>query len=233
MAGLTQPQISYDQFCLRICTAETNNVTAALQCEHELDIMGCRWVMAIDDFYRSNGTFTSCEGEAAAPPGLYPQADGSTSTFRQRYTGTWSADGSLGVFTVGQTVTPSAPAFWPATSNCVTYSTIGNGVATTDYMVTAAPVTFVSGSSATVTGLSTTTMATVTTPTNIVESTSTAAEATDAASTDGSKSGEAGSSAGAATTSSGSSSSAGVSASSSFGAVAVVAGALLGAAVIF
>lgn len=26
-------QISYDQFCLRICTAQTANVSTALQCE--------------------------------------------------------------------------------------------------------------------------------------------------------------------------------------------------------
>jgi hypothetical protein len=57
-----------------------------------------------------NGTFTSCDADAGAGPGLYPQANGSTSTFRQRYTGTYT-DGA-GVpqqFTVGQTVTPSAP----------------------------------------------------------------------------------------------------------------------------
>lgn len=31
-----------DQYCLRICTAETDDVSAALQCEHELDVMGCQ-----------------------------------------------------------------------------------------------------------------------------------------------------------------------------------------------
>ena len=137
-------QISFDQFCLRICTAETANVTTALQCEHELDVMGCQFVMAIPDFYQSNNSFTSCEGEAAPPPGLYPQPDGSTSTFRQRYTGTYTApDGQTEIWKVGQTITPSAPAFYPATSNCVTYSTISNGVNTANYMVTAAPVLLV------------------------------------------------------------------------------------------
>ncbi|WRT70938.1 uncharacterized protein IL334_007937 [Kwoniella shivajii] len=138
--------ISYDQFCVRVCTAETANVTAALQCEHELDIMGCQFVMAIEDFYQENNTFTSCDGEAAAPPGLYPQANGSTSTFRQRYTGTYSNDGGVGYFTVGQTVTPSSVAFYPATSNCVTYSTISNGVNTGDWAVTATPSILASGS---------------------------------------------------------------------------------------
>ncbi|OCF54585.1 glycoprotein [Kwoniella mangroviensis CBS 10435] len=138
--------ISYDQFCLRVCTAETGNVTAALQCEHELDIMGCQFVMAIEDFYQSNNTFTECEGESAAPPGLYPQPDGSYSTFRQRYTGTYTADGTVGMFTVGQTVTPSSVAFYPATSNCKTYSTISNGINTGDWAVTATPSVLVGGS---------------------------------------------------------------------------------------
>ncbi|WVQ95426.1 hypothetical protein IAU59_002523 [Kwoniella sp. CBS 9459] len=138
--------ISYDQFCLRICTAEANGVTAAIQCEHELDIMGCQFVMAIEDFYQSNNSFTSCEGEPAAPPGHYPQSNGSTSTFKQRYTGSFTDNGSVGYWTVGQTVTPSAPAFYPATSNCVTYSTISNGVNSGDWAVTATPSILAAGS---------------------------------------------------------------------------------------
>ncbi|CAK9785271.1 hypothetical protein CC85DRAFT_285338 [Cutaneotrichosporon oleaginosum] len=163
--------ISFDQFCLRICTAEdpANGVTAALQCEHELDIMGCRFVMAIEDHFRSNGTFTECDGEPAAPPGLYPLPGGGTSTFRQRYTGTWtnSANRETGVFTVGRTVTPSAPAFWPKTSNCFTYSTISNGVDMANLMVTAAPTVLAKGSSSVVTGIASTSQAVVTTPTKV------------------------------------------------------------------
>jgi hypothetical protein len=120
--------------------------------------MGCRFVMAIDDFYRSNGTYTSCDGEPAAAPGLYPQPDGSTSTFRQRFTGTWGG----AVHTIGNTVTPSAPAFWPKTSNCVTYSTIANGVDPANLMVTAAPTLLVGSASTTVVSVPTTTMATTT-----------------------------------------------------------------------
>ncbi|KAL7416299.1 hypothetical protein BDY24DRAFT_438827 [Mrakia frigida] len=100
--------ISFDQFCIRICIAETPTVPAALQCEHELDVMGCRFVMPGD---YSNNSFTSCEGEAAAPPGLYLQPDGSTSTFRQ-----------------GMPVTPAAAYATPATSNCVSTSSISNGL---------------------------------------------------------------------------------------------------------
>jgi hypothetical protein len=116
-------------------------------CEHELDIMGCQFVMAIGDFYQSNNSFTSCDGDAAAPPGLYPLGGGSTSTFRQRYTGTYTADGTVGQWTIGNTVTPTAPFTIPATSNCVTYSTISNGVNTQNFAVESAPV-IVDGSNA-------------------------------------------------------------------------------------
>jgi len=86
--------------------------------------MGCQFVMPGD---YTNNSFTSCEGEAAIAPGLYPQPDGSTSTFRQYFTGPG--------YTVGQLVTPTAPAAIPATSNCVTYQTIGNGVDTANLVV--------------------------------------------------------------------------------------------------
>lgn len=161
-------------------------MTTALQCEHELDIMGCRWVMAIEDYYRSNGTFTECDGEPAAPPGLYSLPNGGTSTFRQRYTGTWtnSENRETGVFTVGQTVTPSAPAFWPKVSNCFTYPTISNGVDFANLMVTAAPTLLAKGSSSVVTGLSTTSQAVVTTPTKVpTVAPSAPASGTDAAGT--------------------------------------------------
>ncbi|KAJ9092783.1 hypothetical protein QFC21_006658 [Naganishia friedmannii] len=119
--------MSDTQFCLRICTAENATVSAALQCQHTLDEMGCEWVMPGD---YTQDTFTSCDGDAAFPPGLYPLANGSTSTFAQRYTGTY-VDGasSTQMFTVGQTVTPPAPYSTPATSNCQTFSSVGNGIA--------------------------------------------------------------------------------------------------------
>jgi len=150
--------ISFDQYCLRICTAENATNTAELQCEHELDIMGCQFVMAIGDYYSSNNTFTSCDGAAAAPPGLYPLANGSTSTFRQRYTGSYTQGGSVGYFTVGQTVTPSAPAWIPATSNCFTYSTISNGVNTANWLVASAPSTLSGGSTLAVGNVASTSM---------------------------------------------------------------------------
>jgi hypothetical protein len=131
--------VSDRHFCVRICTAVVDNIPTALMCEHELDIMGCNFVMAIPWGADEEG-FTECDSEVAAPPGLYPQSDGSYSTFRQRFTGTW--DGA--VHTIGNTVTPSAPAFYPSSSNCRTWSTISNGVDTTDFVVRAAP-TFLAG----------------------------------------------------------------------------------------
>lgn len=78
----------------------------------------------------TEGTFTECQGDSAYPPGIYPLANGSTSTFAQRYTGTYTdGAGSVGTYTVGQTVTPQTPYSTPASSMCTTYSTIGNGAA--------------------------------------------------------------------------------------------------------
>ncbi|WWC65132.1 uncharacterized protein I303_107746 [Kwoniella dejecticola CBS 10117] len=119
--------MSYQQFCLRICIAENSTYSAAEMCQHTLDEMGCNWVMPGD--YTDN-SFTECDGDSAYPPGIYPQANGSTSTFQQRYTGTFTdGSGSVGMWTQGQTVTPQTAYSVPATSNCKTYSTIGNGVA--------------------------------------------------------------------------------------------------------
>lgn len=90
--------MSYNEFCLRICTNE-GQWSAGEMCAHELDLMGCQWVMPGD---YSRNSFTECDGDAAYPPGVYPQADGSYSTFRQRYTGSYWDNGELHYWTVGQ-----------------------------------------------------------------------------------------------------------------------------------
>ncbi|RDB21813.1 hypothetical protein Hypma_010825 [Hypsizygus marmoreus] len=120
--------IDYNQFCLRVCTTANSTYSAAAMCWHELDEMGCQFVMPGN--YNFNGTFETCEAEVAYPPGWYPTAtvDGTTkfSTFAQYFTGT----GANGVpYTVGDTVTPSAPYMTPSSSNCITTSTVSNGVA--------------------------------------------------------------------------------------------------------
>lgn len=117
--------MSYQQFCLRICIAEEAGVTAALQCQHTLDEMGCAWVMPGD---YTNNSFTDCKADPAFPPGMYLEANGSTSTFAQRYTLTQTQDGHLTQYTIGYTVTPSTAYSTPASSECTTYSTVGNGI---------------------------------------------------------------------------------------------------------
>lgn len=89
-------------------------------------------------------SFTECDGDSAYPPGVYPIAGGGYSTFAQRYTGSYTQGGTVGLFTVGQTVTPSSAYSIPATSNCKTYTSIGNGIAS---LKGAAAITGASGSS--------------------------------------------------------------------------------------
>lgn len=119
--------MSYNQFCLRICINANATYSTALMCEHKLDVMGCQFVMPGN--YADN-VFDECEGDSAFPPGIYPQPDGSTSTFAQRYTGTYTdGAGAVQQWTIGQTVTPASAYSLPATSNCVTYSGINYAAA--------------------------------------------------------------------------------------------------------
>lgn len=119
--------MSYNQFCLRICIAENPPFTTEQECQHEIDLMGCQWVMPGD---YTNGTFTDCLADSAYPPGWYPQPGGSVSTFHQRYTGTNSANGAMELWTIGVTVTPEAAFSTPASSQCTTYPSVGNGIPT-------------------------------------------------------------------------------------------------------
>lgn len=126
--------VSFDQFCMRICTAEWGGIPTSIMCEHELDVMGCAFVLPSVNMYNNN-TFTSCEADVGAAPGDYPQPDGSTSTFRQRYVGSYTNEGTVAYWTVGQDVTPAGPATTPAVSMCTTYSTISNGIDTANFAV--------------------------------------------------------------------------------------------------
>ncbi|KAF8897989.1 hypothetical protein CPB85DRAFT_193516 [Mucidula mucida] len=122
--------ISWQQVCFRICTNANATWDAALMCEHELDVMGCEFVMPGN--YQFNGTFESCEAEVAYPPGVYVTAiNGDTteySTFRQYYTGVYTAGSDIVSYTVGTTVTPLTAQMTPSSSNCQTMPTISNGV---------------------------------------------------------------------------------------------------------
>ncbi|KAJ7908895.1 putative Manno protein MP88 [Mycena leptocephala] len=123
--------ISDSQFCLRACYNANSTYSAAFMCWHELDVMGCEFVMP--GTYNPPGTFETCDAEVAYPPGWYPTVvDGTTSfsTFAQFFTGVYTgADGQPTPYTVGDTVTPDAPFSTPSSSNCVTKATISNGIA--------------------------------------------------------------------------------------------------------
>ncbi|KAN0062334.1 hypothetical protein ACQY0O_005216 [Thecaphora frezii] len=120
--------ISYNQVCFRICIAGSDAAPTRLECQHELDVMGCNFVMPGN--YADN-VFETCDGDAAYPPGLYPQPDGSTSTFQQYYTGQYVVNGETMTYQNGSPdqVTPTAAYSLPSTSNCVTTDTIKNGIA--------------------------------------------------------------------------------------------------------
>ncbi|KAJ7659404.1 hypothetical protein B0H17DRAFT_342585 [Mycena rosella] len=135
--GLDEPiaewmmYISANQFCLRACTNANSTYSSAFMCWHELDVMGCEFVMP--GTYHDPGTFETCDADVAYPPGWYPTVvDGTTSfsTFAQYFTGVYNgADGQPTPYTVGDLATPTAPFTIPSSSNCVTKATISNGIA--------------------------------------------------------------------------------------------------------
>ncbi|KAJ7232160.1 hypothetical protein B0H12DRAFT_1223254 [Mycena haematopus] len=120
-----------DQFCLRACYNANSTYSAAFMCWHELDVMGCEFVMP--GTYQPAGVYETCDADVAYPPGWYPTVvDGTTSfsTFAQYFTGVYTgADGQPTPYTVGDTVTPDNPFSTPSSSNCVTQATISNGIA--------------------------------------------------------------------------------------------------------
>ncbi|KAJ7659403.1 hypothetical protein B0H17DRAFT_1185523 [Mycena rosella] len=143
--------VDYNQFCIRACTNANSTYTAGFMCWHELDEMGCEFVMpgtynapgilcvAVSglwslDLRLSDDSSESCDADVAYPPGWYPTTvvDGTTSfsTFAQRFTGSFTGtDGVLSSYTVGDLSTPSGPFTTPSSSNCVTQATISNGIA--------------------------------------------------------------------------------------------------------
>ncbi|KAJ7060493.1 hypothetical protein C8F01DRAFT_1210463 [Mycena amicta] len=110
--------ISDTQFCVRACTNANATYDAAHMCWHQLDVMGCEFVMP--GTYNPPGTFETCDADVAYPPGWYPTIDAagktSFSTFAQYFTGT--------------------VAFIPSSSNCVATPTIANGIALASLGVT-------------------------------------------------------------------------------------------------
>lgn len=119
--------ISYNQVCFRICIAGSEQAPTALECQHELDVMGCNFVMPGN--YADN-VFETCDGDAAYPPGLYPEGNGQTSTFQQYFTGEYVVAGTTYSYTNGAAdqTTPTGAYSTPSTSNCQTTASISNGI---------------------------------------------------------------------------------------------------------
>ncbi|KAJ7143339.1 putative glycoprotein [Mycena crocata] len=148
--------MSATQFCLRACINANSTYSSAHMCWHQLDVMGCEFVMP--GTYHGAGTFETCDADVAYPPGWYPSVvDGKTtfSTFAQYFTGVYTGgDGLPTPYTVGDTVTPTAPFSTPSSSNCVTKATISNGLAasllTANAVGTAPPEGFSSSAAAAV-----------------------------------------------------------------------------------
>lgn len=90
--------VSDSEFCFRGCKDGTN---APALCQHIYDVMGCEWNMPGN----YNPGFDQCDGDSGEPMGVY-----SGSTFYQ-----------------GDPATPP-PHSAPATSSCMTFSTIGNSI---------------------------------------------------------------------------------------------------------
>ena len=203
--------VSYNQLCFRICIAGSEQAPTALECQHELDVMGCNFVMPGN--YADN-VFETCDGDAAYPPGLYPTGNDQTSTFHQYFTGEYVAGGTTYSYTNGAAdqTTPTAAYSTPSTSNCKTTATISNGIKS---IIPTSSASSSSSSSAASSG-------------SMSRATGSSTGSGASASGTGS-SGSSGSSSGSSSSSSGNTSGASTLASSAFGLVASVAAVVAGA----
>jgi hypothetical protein len=129
------------QYCIRVCKEGTAN--APQNCMHTYDIQGCLWNMPGN----YDAGFDSCLADSVIPMGLYPQPDGTTSTYVN-----------------GASPTPPAQSAAP-TSSCTSYtsSVIYNGapaptgVTSSSSAPTSAPTTRTGTSGATTSSPSATT----------------------------------------------------------------------------
>ncbi|KAJ7666742.1 macrophage activating glycoprotein [Mycena polygramma] len=107
--------MSTNQFCLRACTNANSTYSAALM--HQLDVMGCEFVMPGTQLGRITRRYSSetCDADVAYPPGWYPTVvDGTT---------------SFSTFAHRRHCDSRRPVFHASSSNCVTTSTIANNIA--------------------------------------------------------------------------------------------------------
>jgi len=99
--------IGSNMFCLKMCNpGSLPEAEAALLCNHIYDEIGCTY-NAIANYPAINGSFTVCDSDDMAPPGIFTNAAGQTTTWRQPFTGT---------FSVPYTTSPLA------SSNCQTFA---------------------------------------------------------------------------------------------------------------
>ncbi|KAL4399893.1 hypothetical protein ACI68E_002802 [Malassezia pachydermatis] len=119
--------IGHDIMCFRVCIAGSDQATPATECQHTLDEMGCQWVMPGD---YTSGVFDTCDADPAYPPGIFIE-NGSTSSFEQYGTGLWTLNGQRMTYTNGKSgqSTPQIAQSLPKSSNCMTTSSIMNGIA--------------------------------------------------------------------------------------------------------
>jgi len=68
---------SVSEFCIRACNPAGPN--AAILCNHIYDTMGCEWNIPGD----YGDGIDSCKGDDTLPMGIYPNGDGTSSTFQQ------------------------------------------------------------------------------------------------------------------------------------------------------
>ncbi|KAF8600113.1 hypothetical protein BDV93DRAFT_608884 [Ceratobasidium sp. AG-I] len=114
--------MSATNFCIRAC--RDDGVLPKKQCNHIYDLQGCDWNIPAS---YTQGVFEDCKGDVGLPMGIY-----GTSTFRQ-----------------GHGATPAAHPI-PSSSECTSYSTIKNGVATLTANAPTTAATTATGTGATV-----------------------------------------------------------------------------------
>ncbi|KAF9074111.1 hypothetical protein BDP27DRAFT_1390654 [Rhodocollybia butyracea] len=140
--------IDYEMVCFRACTWANETYSSAAMCWHELDEMGCNFVMPGN--YDFNGTFETCEADVAYPPGWYVEGVNEGTTSFSSFAQYWTGEVSGVTYTIGDLVTPSTVQFIPSSSSCVTVPTISNGIALASLGITdAAAATGAPGASGT------------------------------------------------------------------------------------
>lgn len=137
--------MSESEYCIRVCK---DGPMAPTYCGHVYDINGCQWNIP----GRYDDGFERCQADNTLPMGLYPQPDGSTSTYSPRASPVPTphpAAASSNCQTFESTALfnglPAAPA--SASSSTTTSSSSSSSISSTTPRTTAQSTSRVSGSS--------------------------------------------------------------------------------------